>query len=72
MKYNQLLANIAALHNVNAMTKIFNDLKKEGYPLTDELMAGCSPYHTDHYGRLGSFDPDLNRKVVPLKYGLFA
>jgi len=70
VKYNHLLANIAALHNVNSMTKIFNDLRAEGYPLTVELIAGLSPYHTEHYGRLGSFDLKLSRKVKPLYFGL--
>lgn len=72
VKYNHLLANIAALHNVNSMTKIFNELKQEGYPLTDELIAGCSPYHTEHFSRFGSFDPDLNRQVRPLDFNLLA
>jgi TnpA family transposase len=72
VKYNHLLANIAALHNVNSMTKIFNDLREEGYPLTDELIAGSSPYHTENYGRLGSFNLNLNRKAQPLNFELKA
>ena len=54
------------------MTKIFNDLRAEGYPLTAELIEGLSPYHTEHFGRLGSFDLKLNRKVKPLHFDLTA
>ena len=70
VKYNHLLANMAALYNVNAMTQIFNDLKMEGYPITKELMSEFSPYHTEHFGRLGRFELNLKRKVNPLGYEL--
>lgn len=70
VKYNHLLANIAILYNVNAMTQVFNELKAEGYPITKGIMAGFSPYHTEHLGRLGSFELDLGRKVKPLGYEL--
>ena len=71
VKYNHLLANMAILYNVNAMTQVFNDLKAEGYPITEDIMAGCSPYHTEHLGRLGSFELDMGRKVKPLSYKLW-
>ena len=31
-------------------------------------MAGFSPYRTDHLGRLGSFNLDLSRKVMPMEH----
>lgn len=70
VKYNHLLANVAILYNVNAMTKAFNELRKEGYDIKREHMAKFSPYHTAHLGRLGSFELDLTKAVVPIDYDL--
>jgi len=70
VKYNHLLANVAILYNVNAMTKAFNELRDEGYDIKREHMAKFSPYHTAHLGRLGSFELDLTKAVVPIGYEL--
>ncbi len=70
VKYNHLLANMAILYNVNAMTEVLNELKKEGHAVTPELMGAFNPYHTEHLGRLGSFELDLERNVKPLMYEL--
>ncbi|MBL4869084.1 MAG: Tn3 family transposase [Pseudomonadales bacterium] len=70
VKYNHLLANMSILHNVNAMTEIFNDLKSEGYDITLEDMAKTSPYRSEHLGRLGSFGLDLDREVIPARFDL--
>jgi len=70
IKYNHLLANFAILYNVNAMTEVFNQLKAEGHEITKEHMAGFSPYHTEHLGRLGSFELDLSKKVKPMTFEL--
>jgi len=51
-------------------TFYFFELKAEGYSVTKELMAAFNPYHTEHLGRLGSFDLDLEREVKPLMYEL--
>tara|TARA_R110001599_G_scaffold264269_1_gene464874 strand:+ start:13347 stop:16328 length:2982 start_codon:yes stop_codon:yes gene_type:complete len=70
VKYNHLLANIAILYNVNAMTEAFNQLKSEGYNITKAQMASFSPYHTEHFGRLGSFELDLSKKAKPMMFEL--
>lgn len=70
VKYNHLLANMAILYNVNAMTEVFNELKKEGHAVTPALMGAFNPYHTEHLGRLGSFELNLERNVKPLMYEL--
>ncbi len=70
VKYNHLLANFAILYNVNAMTEIFNQLKQEGHDVKLEHMAGFSPYRTDHYGRLGSFELNLSKKVKEMAFDL--
>ena len=70
VKYNHLLANFAILYNVNAMTEVFNQLKSEGYNITRDIMAAFSPYHTEHLGRLGSFELDLTKQVKPMTFEL--
>src|SRR5690606_21880430 len=70
VKYNHLLANFAILYNVNAMTEVFNQLKSEGHNITRDHMAAFSPYHTEHLGRLGSFELDLTKQVRPMTFEL--
>tara|TARA_R110001599_G_scaffold157047_1_gene343062 strand:- start:424 stop:3411 length:2988 start_codon:yes stop_codon:yes gene_type:complete len=70
VKYNHLLANFTILYNVNSMTETFNQLKSEGYNITREHMAAFSPYHTEHLGRLGSFELDLTKQVKPMVFEL--
>ena len=70
VKYNHLLANFTILYNVNAMTEVFNQLKSEGHNITRDLMAAFSPYHTEHLGRLGSFELDLTKQVKPMSFEL--
>ena len=70
VKFNHLLANVAILCDVNAMTKAFNELREEGYDIKREHMAKFSPYHTAHLGRLRSFELDLTRAIVPIDYDL--
>ena len=70
VKFNHLLANLAILYNVNAMTTAFNDLRAEGHDIRREHMAKFSPYHTAHLGRLGSFELDLDKEVKPMRVKL--
>lgn len=70
VKYNHLLANMSILHNTNAMTEMFNQLRSEGYDITLEDMANTSPYRCEHFGRLGSFGLNLKRKVAPMQFDL--
>jgi len=52
------------------MTKVFNRLKVEGFEIDEEDMAGFSPYRTEHLGRLGSFNLDMQRSVEPMNHDL--
>lgn len=63
-----MLAYVAILYNTNAMIQVFNELREEGHDIKREHMANLSPYHTAHLGRLGSFELDLTKKVVPIGY----
>ncbi len=57
VKYKHLVANLVILHNVNAMTKV---LKREGYDLRPDLLAGLSPYRNRHINLLGTYQLQTN------------
>ena len=48
VNYNHLVANLVILHNVNAMTKVIRQVKREGLEITDDMLAGIAPYRRDH------------------------
>ena len=68
VKYNQLVANMIILHNVDQMSRILTDLMREGVELTPEVLGGLSPYRTSHINRFGDYTLDLGRVVAPLDY----
>ena len=63
VKYNQLVANMVILHNVEGMTKILALLRDEGMGINAEVLAGLSPYRTSHINRFGDYTVDLSRKL---------
>lgn len=68
IKYNHLAANLVILHNVNAMTQVLNELKQEGFKITDRLVAGLAPYRTSHINRLGDYILNLQRAIKPMNF----
>ncbi|MBX9899211.1 MAG: Tn3 family transposase [Burkholderiaceae bacterium] len=68
VKYNQLVANLAILHNVEAMTGTLKEMQREGFPIDEEILAGLAPYRTEHINRYGDYTLDLERKVPPMNY----
>lgn len=68
VKYNQLVANLAILHNVEAMTGALKEMQGEGHPIDEEILAGLAPYRTEHINRYGDYTLDLDRKVPPMNY----
>lgn len=48
IKYNHLVANMVILHNVETMTRVIKELQGDGMPITQEVLAGLSPYRTHH------------------------
>lgn len=68
IKYNHLVANMIMLYNVDGMTRVFNDLAKEGYEITEELIDTFAPYRTEHINRFGSYSKHLNRELLPLQH----
>jgi len=68
IKYNQLVANLVILHNVDAMTKVLKTLQKERHPIDAEILAGLSPYRTEHINRFGDYTLNLDRAIRPMDY----
>jgi TnpA family transposase len=68
VKYNQLVANMAILHNVESMTAILSEMQAEGFPINEEVLSGLAPYRTEHINRYGDYTLDLNREVAPMNY----
>jgi hypothetical protein len=60
--YNHLVANLVILHNVNARTKVIRRWRKEGFEITDELLAGLAPYRRSHIDLLGKYSLRVDRR----------
>ncbi len=57
-----MVANLVILHNVNSMTKVIQRLKKEGFEITDDMLAGLAPYRRNHIDLLGKYPLHVNRR----------
>lgn len=44
IKYNQLVANLVILHNVEAMTRVLKELQAEGFVVDEAVLGGLAPY----------------------------
>ncbi len=70
VKYNQLVANLVILYNVEKMTHVLKDLAEEGVDINKELLNGLSPYRNSNINRFGDYNLDLEREVPPLDFGI--
>lgn len=68
VKYNQLVANMVILHNVEQMTQALDTFTEDGQELTKDILGGLSPYKTRHINRFGDYTLDMNREVRPLNF----
>ncbi|CEE29632.1 transposase (fragment) [Xanthomonas citri pv. citri] len=68
VRYNQLVANLVILHNVEQMTRVLAELRDEGSNISPEVLAGLSPYRTSHINRFGDYTLDLKRQVEPIDF----
>ncbi|MCW3698919.1 Tn3 family transposase [Burkholderia cenocepacia] len=66
IKYNQLVANMVILYNVQWMSRRLKVLQEKGLPVDAEVLQALSPYRKDHINRLGSYLLDLQRRAPPL------
>ena len=66
IKYNQLVANMVILYNVQWMSRKLKELQAKRHPVDADVLEALSPYRREHVNRLGSYLLDLQRKVPPL------
>jgi len=64
IRYNDLLASAVILQNVIDMTKIIEDLRREGWTITDEDLSFLSPY-LQAVKRFGEYGLDFDRAPDP-------
>lgn len=70
VKYNQLVANMVILYNVEKMTRVLKDLAGEDVVISKDLLNGLSPYRNSNINRFGDYNLDLEREVPPLDFGI--
>ncbi len=68
IKYNHLVANILAFHNLVSMTKAIDRLKMQGQEISTEVLAALSPYQTAHINRFGQYQLHSRREPEPLPF----
>lgn len=64
IRYNDLLASAVILQNVLDMTKIVEDLRREGWTITEQDLSFLSPY-LRQVKRFGEYVLDLDRDLEP-------
>jgi Tn3 transposase DDE domain len=68
IKYNHLVANILAFHNIVSMTKAIDHLRLPGQEISDQVLAAISPYQTSHINRFGQYQLQSRRVPEPLPF----
>jgi TnpA family transposase len=66
IKYNQLVANMVILYNVQWMSRVLKELQAKGHPVDADVLKALSPYRMDHINRFGDYLLDLMKKILPL------
>lgn len=54
------------------MSRILQELIKEGYGIDKEVISALSPYLTGHINRFGNYRLDLNRQPPLLNFELLS
>jgi TnpA family transposase len=72
IKYNHLVANLLIFHTIVGMTKALDVAVADGHrdAITDEALAGLSPYQTEHINRFGNYVLDLSQPPAPLPFAI--
>ena len=55
IKYNSLLTNMVILQNVIDISRIIQQLRREGWSITAPDLTRLSPYLTEHLKRFGDY-----------------
>lgn len=74
IKYNRNAGNILVLHTAVRMSEGMERLraKGKGHLITDETLAGISPYLTEHIARFGAYEFDMTTKSGEIPAGIFS
>lgn len=56
IRYNHLVGNLVIFHNVVSMTGVLQNLIKDGFEITEEILSCLSPYRTAHINRFGNYE----------------
>ena len=70
VKYTSLIANNLMLYNTQELTRIIRELREEGSEVTTEMLAGLSPYMTEHIRRFGEFVLNQDIDPAPIEFSL--
>jgi TnpA family transposase len=72
IKYNHLIANLLIFHTIVGMTRALEAAVTDGHrdAITEEALAGLSPYLTEHINRFGDYVLDLSQPPAPLPFAL--
>ena len=68
IKYSHVVANCLIFHNVQAQTRVLQQLLAEGFHFSDATIACLSPYPTEHVNRFGAYALNLRRDVPLPQY----
>ena len=63
IKYNTLIANMLMVQNVIDISRIVQELRREGWSIDKEDLGSLSPYLTAHFKRFGDFVLNLDQNA---------
>ena len=67
MKYLDVIANTIMLQNVSDLTDVLIEMANEDWVITQEHLAGLSPYVREHILRFGRLSLDMDDTPEPLQ-----
>jgi hypothetical protein len=62
--------NMLVFHTMVYQTKAVNKLRGQDIEITNEILAGISPYWTEHLNRFGMFQLDMEKSAAEIEYDL--
>lgn len=70
IKYNHLVANLLAFHNLVNITNAARRMEDHGYEVKEDCLAELSPYQTEHINRFGHYSVNFSRtpEAAPLDF----
>jgi len=72
IRFNHLLANMLIFHTVVYQTKGINTLRSQGVDIPDDILAGISPYWSEHLNRFGKFELNIEQPASEIEYSLIS